>query len=115
MADDRLRSTKTDKGMGQNGLYWKLMRGVALHRQENGETRGIKALMDEQHTLMQVAFNYTVPFPEFPTLRQPKGTSSLSVTEFLEYFKEVKKACELMWDFSVLAEENAPFDHGGKT
>lgn len=113
--DDRARSTKTEKGLGQNGLYWKLMRRVALHRKANGENGSVQKLMDEQHVLMQTAFNFTTPFPEFPDLRQPKGTSHMSVTEFSHYFEECEKACVLMWDVSPFEEKNAPFDHGGIT
>ncbi len=123
MADDRLRSTKNvrengTEGFGQNGLYWRLMRQVALHRKATGEKGTIKEFMAEQHILMQCSFNYTIPFPECPELRDPKGTSSMSVTEFLHYYSQCEQACLAKYGIKVSPfpkEDLKPFDHGGKT
>lgn len=88
------------------------MRKVALHRQGLGEKRSVQKLMDEQNLLLQVAFNYTSPFPEFPMLREPKGTSGLSVTEFNAYYMQCEEACGIMWGVSPFKEDLKEFDHG---
>lgn len=114
--DTRPRSTRTFKdgkqGFGQNGLYWMLLRKVALHRQGAGEKRSVQKLMDEQDLLLQLAFNYTVPLPEFPMLRQPKGTSGLSMSDFNFYYIQCEKACATMWGVSPFKEDIKEFDHG---
>lgn len=118
MSDTRKRSTKTynpetgKEGLGQNGLYWKLMHRVALHRRSLGEKRSVPKLKDEQHLLLQLAFNYDVPFPEFPDLRKPRGTHGMSVTEFRIYFDECTKACAAMWGVTAFEEDLKEFDHG---
>lgn len=119
--DQRKRSTKTynpdtgKEGLGQNGLYWKLMHRVALHRRALGEKRSVSKLKDEQHLLLQLAFNFIVPFPDLPHLRTPKGTHDMSVTEFSLYYTQCEDACLKMYGIKVspFGEDSLEFDHGG--
>ena len=110
--DDRLRTTKTEKGFGQNGLYWQLLRNIALHQRALGEKKSVQKLMDDVHLLFQMSFNFKVPYPEMPDLREPQGTSCLSVTEFLLYFQECEKAAALIWGVTAFKEDKKEFDHG---
>ena len=113
--DHRRRSTKTfnpqtgEEGLGQNGLYWKLLRSVAKHMRSLGDKRSEKVLMASLHTMFQTCFNYTVPFPEFPELREARGTSEMSVTEFKTYYDNCQRAAILMWGVSGMDEDKLPF------
>lgn len=115
MSDTRRRSTRTvnpetgEIGLGQNGLYWKLLRDVARHLRAGGETRSEKSLVEQYHNQFQLLFNYTIPFPEFPELREARGTSELSVTEFKVYYDHVQRACILKWGVTGMDEDNLPF------
>lgn len=117
--DERRRSTKTFKdgkeGLGQNGLYWKLMRTIAKKLRAGGDKTSEKVLVAKLHQTFQLAFNFKVPFPEFPTLREEKGTSHMSVTEFHNYFTECQAAAIRRYGVSGMDEDDAPFDHGGIT
>lgn len=112
------RSTKTHKdgveGLGQNGLYWKLLRSIARKKRADGERRSEKILVAELHTLFQMAFNYKVPFPDFPDLRVPAGTSDMDVVPFHNYYSKCQEASIRLFGISGMEEDSRPFDHGGK-
>jgi hypothetical protein len=82
------RSTRTEKGLGQNGLYWKLCRRVARFC-------GRKA--QEVHGLFKFTFNGN------------KSTKMLPVGEFHSYFEECQAASLMMWGISAFDEDKEPF------
>lgn len=122
MPDDRQRSTKNvrddgTEGFGQNGLYWRLLRQVALYRRESGEKKSIKQILADEHLLLRCSFHYKIPFPEFPELREPLSTTDMSVTEFLHYYAKCEEACLRRYGIKVTPfpkEDLKEFDHGAK-
>ena len=108
------RSTRTDKGLGQNGLYQKLLRSIALKKREAGETKAVSKLKDELHVMFQCAFWHETPYPDFPDLRIPKGTSNMTVQEFHLYYTQCQEASIRLWGVSGMDEDEKEFDHGGK-
>lgn len=120
MSDTRKRSTKTynpetgKEGLGQNGLYWKMLRMIAHKIKEGGEKKSISKIIDHLHDVFQLSFNYREPFPDFPQFREPKGTHDLTVPEFHAYYSKCQEASIRQWGISGMEEDSRPFDHGGK-
>ena len=113
--DTRRRSTKTfnpqtgEEGLGQNGLYRKLLRDIAKQLRACGDKRGENPIMDDLHKMFQYCFNYEVPFPDMPEFKVIKGTSMMSVTEFKIYYDHCQRAAIRQWGVSGMDEDNLPF------
>ena len=104
MADDRLRSTKTDKGRGQNGLYQKLLRCIAEVESPADSPSERRALMGKIHDRLKKQFN------------GGKTTTKMSTKEFDDYYLQCQaSAIEAFGVSGLTRREDNEFDHGGKT
>lgn len=102
--DTRKRSTKTFnegiEGLGQNGLYWQLLRDVAKKEKPRASAATHSAVADMLHEIFKIMFN------------GGKSTSNLSVTDFKSYFDHCQRFCIERFDVSGMKEDAKPFDHG---
>lgn len=106
--DPRPRSTKTFKdgkeGLGQNGLYWKLVRSMAEFGVANGSEKSVDELIKETHKAFRTLY------------AAGKSTSKMSVSEMHIYYSECQQhSVEMLGGVSGMDEDSLPFDHGFKS
>ena len=104
-------NSKPNRSSGQNRLFHKLCRRVAIHIKDNHPERAnskTETIVGEVKMIFAMNFNYV----DFHGLRDPKRSSDLSTSEMSEFFEKCQQFALERWGISAFDEDLKEFDHG---